>query len=631
VVGTTAGRRCGAAPLAGGDVRRAGTGTSPPPAVMGSAGGASGTGSVGGARGAGGAGGVGRGACAGSVGGSAGTVLVGSGGGEGGTGGAEGAGGSAGAGRTGSVGGADGAESAGDAGGAIRVGGAGGAGGIACARGAVGAGAAGGASRTGGVGRGAGAGGVDGAAGAGRVGGAGGSGGPGGAGGAGGTGGARGASGAGRAGGAGGTGKLVSHHVFQGSLNALAKVTRLFNLLWRTATCSCCGRWAAEEFYSAGCFHSADAVVGRRKRDRMLQENAAGVAKALGERDTTVSDERRRGVNKDHPLEPTTVLNFRQQSILSTLFTVHFYLEARGATTRDLAWSDFAAHQLTGMFATAGGEEPKVLFMYISATKTTEGLVPCIGALPHVDPWLCPVGAVADALSSWYRRPGADASTPPVDFAPVFMPNDEALIAVGVKPAHFREPGGRWLSRVAAVPGRAPPKRRPHEGNEILIPQRPPRQGADGAGGARLCRQYRPRPPRGGADGQAAGRGRERHQTARVVVGDDRRRHLRGGHPQPGHGQRAVGATSKLSVALHPPPERLRDTGAAGHPLPLIGGRREGPGRARIEGPQGEGRGAAGFLLAGAVVPVCVFPDVGRPAGLDQHPLHVASSPPPPA
>jgi len=36
---------------------------------------------------------------------------------------------------------------------------------------------------------------------------------------------------------------------------------------------------------------------------------------------------------------------------------------------------------------------------------------------------------------------GWGPSTPPVEFAPVFMSNDEALIAAGVKPAHFREVG----------------------------------------------------------------------------------------------------------------------------------------------------------------------------------------------
>ena len=150
------------------------------------------------------------------------------------------------------------------------------------AGGASGTGRVGGARNVGGVGgvgRGAGVRIVGGAAGAGHVGVAGG---------AGVTGGAGGASGAVGAADVGGSGNLVSHHVLQGNLNALAKVAHLFNLLWRTATCSCCKSWAEDEFYSAGCFHPAVVVVGRRKRDRMLQENAAGVAKALEQRDATV-------------------------------------------------------------------------------------------------------------------------------------------------------------------------------------------------------------------------------------------------------------------------------------------------------------------------------------------------------
>jgi len=263
--------------------------------------------------------------------------------------------------------------------------------------------------------------------------------------------------GAGEAGDAGGSGKLVSHHVLQGNPNALAKVAHLFNLLWRTATCSCCKSWAEDEFYSAGCFHPAVVVVGRRKRDRMLQENAAGVAKALRKWDATVSNERGRVLNKALLLEPTTALNFRKESMLSTVFTMQFALELRGATTRDVAWRDFALHQLTGTFAAAGREEPKVLCTQISAPEMTEGVVRCIGALPHVDPWVCPVGAIADALFFWFPRPRADASTPTVVFAPVFMPNDEALIAAGVKSAHFREAGTdvgfRELQRCLVVPG----------------------------------------------------------------------------------------------------------------------------------------------------------------------------------
>jgi len=39
------------------------------------------------------------------------------------------------------------------------------------------------------------------------------------------------------------------------------------------------------------------AVVGRRKRDRTLMQNAAGVANAKSKRDQSVTDEQRRAVS----------------------------------------------------------------------------------------------------------------------------------------------------------------------------------------------------------------------------------------------------------------------------------------------------------------------------------------------
>jgi len=42
-------------------------------------------------------------------------------------------------------------------------------------------------------------------------------------------------------------GRVVSHHVLQGILKALSTNAHLFNLLWRTATCSCCRKRAAYE------------------------------------------------------------------------------------------------------------------------------------------------------------------------------------------------------------------------------------------------------------------------------------------------------------------------------------------------------------------------------------------------
>lgn len=246
-------------------------------------------------------------------------------------------------------------------------------------------------------------------------------------------------------------GRLVSHHSLQGCLNALAKVSHLLNPLWRTATCACCRQWGVDEYLSGGSFYAATAVVGRRKRDRMLQETSAGTAKAKGKRKPTVSDEQRRRVAKAL-LETVGSQEFQKLSRINAVYTLQFALEARGATARDLGLSDVAVHTFPGLFS-AGGKDLEVLCFYISATKTTDGVVRCIGALPHVDAWLCPVGAFADGLYALCHRPGGDSSAPPGDFRPVFRPDDEELLAAGVRPAHFREAGTdvgwrvwyRWL------------------------------------------------------------------------------------------------------------------------------------------------------------------------------------------
>lgn len=237
----------------------------------------------------------------------------------------------------------------------------------------------------------------------------------------------------------------------QGHLNALAKVAHLFNLLWRSATCACCAPWRVDEYQSVGSFHAAVSVVGRRKRERMLQENAAGTAKALGKRDLSLSDVQRRVVSQGLLLQPTTALGLHKHAVLNALWILQFALDARGATARDLAWSDLAARVFAGMFGGGGtgpgSAGPDVLCAYISATKTSEGVVRCVGALPHVDPWLCPLGAAADALAAFCHRPGADVSRPPVDFSPLFEPDDDQLLEAGVRPVHFREAGktiGFW-------------------------------------------------------------------------------------------------------------------------------------------------------------------------------------------
>ena len=101
-------------------------------------------------------------------------------------------------------------------------------------------------------------------------------------------------------------GKLVSHHVVGGNLNALAKVPTLCNVLCHTATCACCKAWTVDDYQSAGSFDVAVSVKRRRQRDQQLQEGAAGVEKAMGKRNHTVSDAQRRGVCLSLLVTPTT-------------------------------------------------------------------------------------------------------------------------------------------------------------------------------------------------------------------------------------------------------------------------------------------------------------------------------------
>jgi len=85
-------------------------------------------------------------------------------------------------------------------------------------------------------------------------------------------------------------------------------------------------------------------------------------------------------------------------------------------------------------------------------------VVLCIGALPHASLCLLPVSAIVDALFSRYHRSVADLSRPPVDFAPVFVPEDQAPFTSGFKPALFPEAdvdvGFREMQRCLVV--RAP-------------------------------------------------------------------------------------------------------------------------------------------------------------------------------
>jgi len=125
-------------------------------------------------------------------------------------------------------------------------------------------------------------------------------------------------------------GKLVSYHVVGGDLNALAKVFTLCNVLCHTATCAGCKAWTVDDYHSAGSFHVAVSVKRRRQRDQQLQEGAAGMEKAMGKRNHTVSDAQRRGVCLSLIVTPTTWDAYTKNVSLNTVWIMQYALEARG-------------------------------------------------------------------------------------------------------------------------------------------------------------------------------------------------------------------------------------------------------------------------------------------------------------
>lgn len=227
-------------------------------------------------------------------------------------------------------------------------------------------------------------------------------------------------------------GRLVGRGVLQNDLNALSKVVALFNLLWHDAKCLCCKRLNVDDYLSAGSYRRTKAILDLRKRDGILKESAAGVAKAVGKRNVSVTDQQRALASKAMLLRQTTELRLSTHLRLNALWILQYALEARGETVRGLTWSDVARRVFDGFFS-ANGKGLDGLCCYIAATKTTEGLVRNVGALPHVDPWLRPFGALADALVAMFHPPGGDSSEPVFEFSPVFRLNDAELAAAGVQ------------------------------------------------------------------------------------------------------------------------------------------------------------------------------------------------------
>ena len=160
------------------------------------------------------------------------------------------------------------------------------------------------------------------------------------------------------------------------------------------------------------------------------------MAKAMRERDPTLPDAERRTMTEGLLLRAFTAKELKKHMLLSTLLLETFSLESRGATARALQWSDLSVRRFPSMFG-AGGATVDVLGTYVSATKSQEGGVSCLGAIGHADPWLCTLGATADALVATCHFPGQDLLTPPVSSSPNFNPADAELLLARVDPAYW--------------------------------------------------------------------------------------------------------------------------------------------------------------------------------------------------
>jgi len=231
-------------------------------------------------------------------------------------------------------------------------------------------------------------------------------------------------------------GRQVGPLVLLNAANALAKIGNTLNLLWRDAKCSCFEWWRRDDYNSAGSYAPARAVFNQRKREKVLEDHAAGFSKAVGRRDPSVTEEQREEVSRRLLLTPTSPAAYQLKSVLAGLFVFTFSLDARGGTARGVAWSDLAVRQFPAIFSEVGGPID-VLCTYITASKTSEGIVHNIGALGHVSAWLCPAVAMADAMVATFHAPGMDESRPPQGFQLIFQPTDAELRASGLDPTRY--------------------------------------------------------------------------------------------------------------------------------------------------------------------------------------------------
>jgi len=125
-------------------------------------------------------------------------------------------------------------------------------------------------------------------------------------------------------------------------------------------------------------------------------------------------------------LRTSTAEELKKHMLLSSVVLETFWLEPLGGTARGLERSDLSMRLFPSMFG-AGGEMVHMPCTYISATKTPEGGSSFLMAIGHIDPWLCPLVAAADALVAACHRPGRDLLAPSVSLKPSFDPTNEEL------------------------------------------------------------------------------------------------------------------------------------------------------------------------------------------------------------
>lgn len=166
--------------------------------------------------------------------------------------------------------------------------------------------------------------------------------------------------------------------------SALATVASELNQLWAGCKRVSCAMYDVEAYDSVGSCEPAKLVVTQSKCQRVLEDNAAGVAKATGQRDLSLPNYQGRIMEERMVLKATTETDVYKSMMLGSLFSMSLFLKAQGAKTRGLEVSDRAIKLFPSMFC-VGGDNIDVLCSYMKATTTVEGSVYNLGSIGHTE------------------------------------------------------------------------------------------------------------------------------------------------------------------------------------------------------------------------------------------------------